>query len=60
MSKNSNLTANSVIKTYSNSFHSSKNQTPIKSPSPDHSHMNALTPTKVKYLIDQGKNVKAY
>lgn len=43
----------------SSSFHNSKHQTPIKSPSPDQARMNALTPTQVKYIMN-GKNVKGY
>lgn len=43
----------------SSSFQTSKHQTPIKSPSPDQTRMNALTPTQVKYIIN-GKNVKGY
>lgn len=37
----------------------SKYQTPIKSPSPDQTRMNALTPTKVKYFGDS-QNIKGY
>jgi hypothetical protein len=33
------------------SIPSSKYQTPLKSPSPDQSRMNSITPTKVKYII---------
>jgi outer membrane lipoprotein-sorting protein len=41
------------------SIPSSKHQTPLKSPSPDQSRMNSITPTKVKYIAD-GKNVRGY
>lgn len=46
----SNDNAGSVSQSYVNSRMHSKQQTPIKSPSPDQARMNMITPTKVKYI----------
>ncbi len=46
----SNDNAGSVSQSYVNSRVHSKQQTPIKSPSPDQARMNMITPTKVKYI----------
>ena len=39
-----------IVKNYSTSITTSKHQTPIKSPSPDHLCSSVLTPTKVRYI----------
>lgn len=52
MSSINNNPNSMASRSYSSSITPSKYQTPIKSPSPDQARMNALTPTKVKYICD--------